>query len=124
MRKSLLFVALIILLAGCQQAKSSIGKLQIMDQKIQVDSLKLEKPGYVLIRELTADDQVGAAVGLSPMAPLGETKNLLIAVPNMKANTSYRVSLRIDNGDLLFIASEDSPALKGKKEIYKDIKNP
>lgn len=125
MRKYLILLVLVPFLTSCQaQSKLKLDSVAIKDKKIQIGEVVLEKPGFLLVRELTPAGQPGPTVGLTPLLPQGSTKNLVVAIPGVKNETSYRLNLYVDNGDRTFILADESVAMKGKKEFYKDIKNP
>lgn len=71
-----------------------------------VDLVNLVKPGFVVIHQANSKGQAGTFVAASPLLKAGTSEDLVVKAA-LRANTTYVISLRNDDGDGKFNASKD-----------------
>lgn len=79
---------------------------------VLVSVVRLEKPGFVVIHE-DSEGQAGRVLGASQLLPGGEIKNpppIALSQETSDGQTLY-AALHLDNGNGVFDAVEDKPAL-------------
>lgn len=131
-------VALLFVGAGCAQTQTKIeappsapapaaqapepmfrNMIEVKDQKsgdeAMVDTVSLEKKGYVVVHE---DDNgsVGKIVGHSDLLNPGETKSVTLKM-KLHPGLSHSAMLHVDNGDGVFDERQDLP-LKDENGVY------
>lgn len=71
-----------------------------------VDLVNLVKPGYIAVYSANSKGEPGSLVSVSPLIKAGTSQDLVVKT-NLKANTTYVIELRNDDGDSKFNAAKD-----------------
>ncbi len=71
-----------------------------------VDLVNLVKPGFVVIHQANSKGQAGTFVAASPLLKAGTSEDLVVKA-SLRANTTYVISLRNDDGDGKFNPTKD-----------------
>ena len=102
---------------GMMFAKLGGNAVYVVDQRYEktmiVNIAYLERPGFVVLHETTADEKPGKVVGFSKLLSETENKNVEIVITDHKTSSAPKMLLAMlheDNGDGIF--QESDPALK------------
>lgn len=88
---------------------------------VTIDNYVLNKPGYIVIHEVTSEGAPGTIVGQSGYLAEGRGQDLEVTA-KIVAGKEYMAMIHVDNGDKRFNASQDSAALSDGKTIMANFK--